>query len=86
MDISFNVEQALDKLDMMSFEEAQEWIAELSREEARDLVRYLLGQIRYKQACDDVLLPRGRNTKTIEPEFKDGSCVEWLNKLANKDV
>lgn len=44
--IEFNVAEALDKLDMMSFEEAQEWIAELDREEARALVRHLLRQIR----------------------------------------
>lgn len=46
MDIEFNVAEALDKLDMMSFEEAQEWIAELDKEEARALVRYLLKRIK----------------------------------------
>lgn len=117
MDISFNVAEALDKLDMMSFEEAQEWIAELDKETVARMAEFILGsvrvnsasgtdldflatiptfpevsgesvedrRIRYKQACDDVLLSRGKNTKTIEPEFKDGSCAEWLNKLANKD-
>ena len=45
-DINKQLEKALDKLDMMSFEEAQEWIAELEREEARALVRHLLKQIR----------------------------------------
>lgn len=44
--IEFNVAEALDKLDMMSFDEAQEWIAELDKEEVGELVRYLLRQIR----------------------------------------
>lgn len=45
-DINKQLEKALEKLDMMSFEEAQEWIAELDKEEARALVRYLLKQIK----------------------------------------
>lgn len=44
--IEFNVAEALDKLDMMSEDEAQEWIAELDKEEARALVRHLFRQIK----------------------------------------
>lgn len=44
--IEFNVAEALGKLDMMSEDEAREWIAELDKEEARSLVKYLMKKIR----------------------------------------
>lgn len=85
--IEFNVAEALDKLDMMSEDEAREWIAELDKEEITRMVEYVLEGIRerrYKQACDLVLIQRAGNSKAVVPEFKDGSCKEWLEQQSKK--